>query len=218
MLRWLLSLFFHLLYHPLAWAYDLIAWIVSRGRWRGWVLSSLPFIPPGPVLELGSGPGHLLVELSRRPAPVAGIDSSLQMTRLARKNITRHRSATSVLLARSIGQFLPFAGSQFSSVVATFPAPYIFDSQTLSEIRRVIIPGGTLIILLAAKITGSGMIDKALRLIYHATGESPSPHQLAKLNEPLIQAGFIVEQQWIEQNESRLLFLIAKTNIVAYKK
>ena len=51
-----LGFFFHLLYHPFAWAYDLIAWTVSLGRWKDWVESVVPFIKGMRVLELGHGP------------------------------------------------------------------------------------------------------------------------------------------------------------------
>ena len=52
--------FFHLLYHPFAFTYDLVAATVSFGDWKNWVYSILPFINGTRILELGHGPGHLL--------------------------------------------------------------------------------------------------------------------------------------------------------------
>ena len=38
------SFAYELLYHPLAWSYDWVAALVSAGKWRDWVLTSLPYL------------------------------------------------------------------------------------------------------------------------------------------------------------------------------
>ena len=64
----LLRIFFQLLYHPFAWAYDLVAGLVSLGRWKSWVLCGLPLLA-GRVLEIGFGPGHLQAALQAGVGP-----------------------------------------------------------------------------------------------------------------------------------------------------
>jgi len=54
-----LRLFFRLLYHQLAFTYDLVAASVSFNRWKDWVMSVVPFIEGNRILEIGHGPGHL---------------------------------------------------------------------------------------------------------------------------------------------------------------
>jgi ubiquinone/menaquinone biosynthesis C-methylase UbiE len=54
-----MRVFFHLLYHPFAFTYDLVAAVVSFGHWKDWGMTVLPFIEGTRILELGHGPGHL---------------------------------------------------------------------------------------------------------------------------------------------------------------
>jgi len=55
----LLGCFFEMLYHQLAAAYDLVAWLVSFGRWYRWVEKVIPLISGRDVLEIGIGTGYL---------------------------------------------------------------------------------------------------------------------------------------------------------------
>jgi len=63
---------FHLLYHEAAWAYDAVAAAVSLGQWRAWGAAALPFLPGPRVLELGHGPGHMLIALTAAGYDAAG--------------------------------------------------------------------------------------------------------------------------------------------------
>ena len=69
-----MRVFFHLLYHPFAFTYDLVAAVVSFGQWKNWGQSILPFIDGTRILELGHGPGHLqrfLLDLKLDPVAIA---------------------------------------------------------------------------------------------------------------------------------------------------
>src|SRR5512132_3245594 len=88
-MRAILRFFFYLLYHPFAFAYDLVATTVSLGRWKDWVLSVIPFIEGTRILEIGHGPGHLQRNLLSRDLFAVGVDESAQMGRLAGKNLKR---------------------------------------------------------------------------------------------------------------------------------
>ena len=149
----MLGIFFNLLYHPFAWMYDLVAGIVSLGRWRGWVLQARPFLR-GRVLELGFGPGHLQEALEQAGLEAFGLDESRPMARQARRRLRRQKYP--VRLANGYAQGLPFQGNSFDCVAATFPSEYIFEAQTLAEIRRVLRPHGRLVIVPSAWITGRG--------------------------------------------------------------
>jgi len=93
-------------------------------------------------------------------------------------------------------------------IVATFPSEYIFDARTISETHRVLKPGGTLLIVPFAWITGGDFIHKAVAWLFNVTGESPKPDK-APL-QPLINAGFLATSEKIEIDSSRVLLIRAQ--------
>jgi ubiquinone/menaquinone biosynthesis C-methylase UbiE len=167
-----LRLFFRLLYHQFAWAYDLIAWIVSAGQWQYWVLSILSDLGGGRVLELGYGPGHLQVALCREGANPFGIDASAQMASIAFKRILNVGRVPMLIIGYA--QFLPFDNNCFDFILASFPTNYILDPLTLSEAYRVLRPGGILRVLPLARPTGNSPISIALSWLFRLTGQAPS--------------------------------------------
>lgn len=204
----LLRLFFRLLYHDLAWTYDFVAAFVSGGRWHAWRNSVIPFLQGPHILELGFGPGHLTRELLRRGLHIVGLDASRQMARLAQKNLLASNLIPQ--LVRADGQRLPFRRASFNCVVATFPTAYIFDPITLSEIDRVLLPGGRLVILLSAWITDRSLVSLFLAWLFRFTGQA-LPHQFdqQKLLAPFQESGLDSHLEWLNLPGSRLLIIIA---------
>ena len=207
-----LRIFFPLLYHPLAFTYDLVAWIVSLGNWKDWVRSVVPFIAGARILELGHGPGHLqrtLLDLNLHPF---GLDESRQMGNLAKKRLS-YNGYTQFNLIRGLGQALPFATETFDTIVATFPAEYIFAQQTLLEVRRTLTNGCRLIVLPVAWVTGEGVLDKVAAWLFRVTGQAPSEigqADYARLTQPFLLAGFQVETELVAVKSSRVLIIIAR--------
>ena len=78
-----------LLYHSFAWAYDLVAWLVSFGQWAQWRRDSLDYLQPGSVLEVGFGTGELLIEMSEMGLNVVGVELSPQMHRVTRRKLRK---------------------------------------------------------------------------------------------------------------------------------
>lgn len=203
LMRRFMRIFFYLLYHPFAFTYDFVASFVSFGQWKNWGRSILPFINGTHILELGFGPGHLHRFLSSRQLILFGIDESTPMIRLAKKRI-----GASQKLSRGLAQSLPYQNESFDSVISTFPTEYIFQSQTLSEIKRVLRNGGRLIVLPAA-FPKSGF----LQWLYKVTGENQdSLNEIIKkkIEQPFIQAGFQTEIKIIDVKSSQLLIVIAE--------
>lgn len=197
--------FFHLLYHPFAFTYDLVAAAISFGNWKDWVYSILPFIKGTRILELGHGPGHLQrLLLDRGLGPVA-IDESTQMGKIAKR-----RLGSSQKLSRALAQQIPFAEKSFDTIIATFPTEYIFKPQTLSEVQRCLSDGGRLIVLPVA-------IPKSrfLKWLYKITGESPADLTesiKSRSLQPFLNAGFRAEVEIVEVKSSRLLIIVAMKN------
>ena len=202
-----LEFFFHHLYHGLAFTYDLVAWMVSFGHWIEWTKTVIPHIRGTRLLELGHGPGHLQRILRDRGLTAFGLDESSQMSRLARRRLLQSGYAHPNL-TRGLGQALPFAAESFDSVVATFPAPYIAEAQTLSEARRVLRNGGRLIVLPAAWPK-----NRILRWLYQVTGESPAEGAdilKEKVIALLSRAGFEAHVESLDLKSSELLLILAQ--------
>lgn len=203
-----LRIFFRLLYHSMAWTYDLVAASVSVGRWQGWTLAATNLVTGSRVLELGYGPGHLQVHLRAAGKKVFGLDESHQMARQAARRL--RKSGFPVHLVRGLAQNLPYANETFDNVLATFPTLYIVDPQTLQEIRRVLRPNGQMVVLMSAWITGKGLADRLMAFINRITGQVPPPGcELSKFIQPFTEAGFVVNLRLEDHPSSRLMIILA---------
>ncbi len=181
--RRLILRFFHLLYGPLSGLHDPIAWMVSRGRWWRWGQCALEWVPEdGPLLEIGPGTGRLLehkiADDSRRGKSrfVVGVDRSPAMLRRARRRLNRlYRTGARTgpaSLVMADARRLPFAAGSFSSAIATFPSPAVLSPAAISDVRRVLAPGGTAAFVLAATPVGQGLWDVLARIALGAGGST----------------------------------------------
>jgi ubiquinone/menaquinone biosynthesis C-methylase UbiE len=204
-MRAILRVFFKLLYHQLAFTYDLVAASVSFNRWKDWVMSVIPFIEGNRILEIGHGPGHLHRVLLDRGLFAVGIDESRQMGYLAKR-----RAGASPRLTRGLAQHLPFPKESFDTVISTFPADYINDPLTLAEVKRCLRNSGRFIVLPVAWPK-----NPFLDWLFRVTGESPAEAMelvKTKFRKPLVQAGFETEVLTLDVKSSILLVIIAIKN------
>ncbi len=161
---------FRLLYYEMAWTYDAVSWLVSLGEWRKWQQAALPFVTGPTVLEIGHGPGHMLVALAEAGYTVTGLDLSPQMGRMARRN--GQKAGQSVLLARGKVQEVPFRSGSFTAVLATFPTDYVLDPETLAAVWRVLAENGRFIVIPEGHHTGHGVIHKFISFLFRITGQT----------------------------------------------
>jgi ubiquinone/menaquinone biosynthesis C-methylase UbiE len=172
-----LRLFFRLLYNEFAWAYDLVAWLASLGQWNAWGQTAIAHLSGERVLDLGHGPGHLLVALSRRGVSPVGLDLSPHMGRQAYRRV--RRAGRTVPLLQGRAQALPFRAASLDSVVSAFPAEFIVDPSTVREVIRVLRPGGRLVVTASVRFEGRGLAARFLRGLYLATGQNePTPSSI----------------------------------------
>ncbi len=164
---------FRLLYRELAFTYDAVAWLVSLGQWQAWGRTALGRVRGPRVLEIGHGPGHLLIALARSGRRPIGIDLSPQMIRLAQQNIRRAGVKAPQVECRV--QALPFRSGEFDSVVATFPSDYIADLATLREVQRVTNGRGRLIVVFGAQLVGREPSKLLIEWLYRITGQREAP-------------------------------------------
>ncbi len=201
-----LRFFFRLLYNEFAWSYDLVAWLVSRGHWKEWGQTTLSHVHGERVLELGHGPGHLLVDLAKRGLLTAGLDLSPTMTRQAKRRL--QAAGVPAPLVRARAQALPFCRGSVDTVVTTFPTGYIVQSETLREARRVLAPEGRLVVAAAARFEGEDLMSRFLAWLYHITGQDqPSPGALTPWLE---QAGLSPRVIWEAVDRTAVMLIIAE--------
>src|SRR5580692_7961314 len=95
------------------------------------------------ILDAGCGSGPLFAALRDRGAIVTGFDSSTGMLELARRRL----GADAALQVADLGGPLPFPDGAFDDVIASLVLHYLEDwGPTLAELRRVLTPGGRLIV------------------------------------------------------------------------
>ncbi len=100
------------------------------------------------ILDIGSGPGFLLLEMAHAVGSsgrVAGIDISNSMLAMAQKRCAAHPW---VELREANAMNLPFDDHEFDAAVVTQVYEYIADIESsLAELYRVLRPGGRALIV-----------------------------------------------------------------------
>ena len=95
------------------------------------------------ILDAGCGSGPLFAALRDRGAIVTGIDKSAGMLKLARRRL----GDSAALHPADLGSSLPFPDGSFDDVIASLVLHYLEDwTVPLAELRRVLTPGGWLIV------------------------------------------------------------------------
>ncbi len=115
--------------------YDLLNTVLSMGREQAWRRSGIRYLPQGRVLDLGAGTGAAVPVMGERE--VVAIDPVPEMLAL-----------NAAMKAVAVGEALPFSDGSFDGVFSA----YVFRNlrsvdETLSEVERVLRPGGTLVVV-----------------------------------------------------------------------
>jgi ubiquinone/menaquinone biosynthesis C-methylase UbiE len=128
--------------------YDVVSRRVFRGMYRRLGADLAGAVPDdGAVLDIGTGPGVLLVELAaRRPdLRLTGIDLSADMIAAAKRNLAPFGDRVSARLGDVAA--LPFPDRSFDLVVSSLSLHHWDDPQSaVPELARVLRPGGRLYI------------------------------------------------------------------------
>jgi ubiquinone/menaquinone biosynthesis C-methylase UbiE len=191
--RWrrLIQFGFRLLYNELAFTYDWVSRFVSLGQWKCWQRSVFEFIDGEPdqpalrILEIAHGTGDLQLDFHARGLNAIGVDLSPAMGTIARHKLMRN--GIKPRLSRCRAQALPFADAQFDVIVCTFPTPFIFEGETLTDIRRILKPEGQLLVVLSGMFTARGLHVQVLEWLYRITGQRGGTTVQANVYEPLLE-------------------------------
>ena len=172
------------------------------------------------VLDIGCGIGQALFPLavSRRAFGV-GVDVSDKACRLGDEFYAAHVPGARIAFARARAERLPFASASFDVVNFSLALPYTNNAQAISEVARVLRPGG--LFLLGIHHTRyylhefwQGLISGdllpmihagrvlAAGTIYHITGRQPLHRRLNEtfqtrwlLSKELSKYGLTIERE-----------------------
>jgi arsenite methyltransferase len=114
------------------------------------VRSRLGLSPGASVIDIGSGPGLLAAEMAAEVGPsgrVCGIDISADMIAMSAQRPLPPGSAPVEFLRAGVEQ-IPYPDGTFDAAVCTQVLEYVADiPRALAEIRRVLRPGGRVVLL-----------------------------------------------------------------------
>jgi SAM-dependent methyltransferase len=111
--------------------------------------------PPGPVVDLGCGPGAHSLELARRGYDVVGVDSSPRMVEVARSRAAREVTHATFDVNDVDGP-LSFADASLDGALAILVVQHLsHPTAFVGEIRRCLRPGGFLLLTAPTRDTSS---------------------------------------------------------------
>lgn len=132
--------------------YDLLNRVLSAGidrKWRRLVIEKLLADHPRRVLDVATGTADLAIMAAERGVDnVVGVDIAENMLEIGREKVDEHGLGEAVVLRTGDAEKLPFSDRQFDAATVAFGVRNFENlDRGLAEIRRVLKPGGRLIVL-----------------------------------------------------------------------
>jgi ubiquinone/menaquinone biosynthesis methyltransferases len=132
--------------------YDFLNHFLSLGidkLWRKKAIGMLEKASPQVILDVATGTGDFALQaMSLKPAKITGIDISEGMLEVGRKKIAARNLQHIIDLKAGDSENIPFPENNFDAVTVAFGVRNFENLEKgLSEIFRVLKPGGKLIVL-----------------------------------------------------------------------
>jgi demethylmenaquinone methyltransferase / 2-methoxy-6-polyprenyl-1,4-benzoquinol methylase len=132
--------------------YDFLNHFLSLGidkLWRKKAVKMLRSIQPKRILDIATGTGDFAIEtLSLKPEEVVGIDISEGMLSKGRKKMAQRKVDNIISMRLGDSENLPFEDNYFDALTVGFGVRNFENLEKgLSEMLRVVRPGGKLLIL-----------------------------------------------------------------------
>jgi demethylmenaquinone methyltransferase/2-methoxy-6-polyprenyl-1,4-benzoquinol methylase len=145
------------MFDKIAFRYDFLNRFLSVGidvSWRKKAIKLLVPFHPEKILDVATGTGDFALTSYEilRPEKITGIDISEGMLELGRKKITKAGLDAHIELLNGDSEAILFGDNSFDAVTVAFGVRNFENlEQGLSEIKRVLKPGGRLIVLECTK-------------------------------------------------------------------
>jgi len=139
--------------------YDFLNHFLSLGIdtvWRRKAVRQLKAVHPKLILDVATGTGDFAVEALRlNPDKIIGIDISEGMLDMGRKKMVKRGLDSKIDLRSGDSEKLAFEGNKFDAIIVAFGVRNFENLEKgLSEMLRVLKPGGKVVILEFSKPTG----------------------------------------------------------------
>jgi len=146
------------MFDNIAHRYDFLNHFLSVGidkYWRWKAVKILKKNSPNQILDVATGTADFAIALSKlKPQKITGIDISSGMLDIGKKKVLHNHLEHMIHLELGDSEKLPFADNSFDAVTVAFGVRNFENlTQGLSEIFRVMSPGGKVVILEFSKPT-----------------------------------------------------------------
>lgn len=141
------------MFNDIAFRYDFLNHFMSLGIdviWRKKALKLLKTLQPKHMLDVATGTGDFAIMANRllQPNHITGIDISEGMLTFGRKKIARLGLENKITLQAGDSETISFPDQTFDAITVAFGVRNFENLEKgLSEMRRVLKPGGKLVIL-----------------------------------------------------------------------
>lgn len=133
--------------------YDFLNRVLSLGIdkiWRKKAIDQLRDLQPKYILDVATGTADVALETMRRlrPDKIIGLDISAEMLHFGREKVAKQGLSDVIELVQGDSENLPFADNTFDAITVAFGVRNFENlEQGLSEMNRVLKPGGKLVVL-----------------------------------------------------------------------
>lgn len=118
--------------------------------WRKKVVQHVSSVAPKSILDIATGTGDLAIMLAQQTQAdkIIGLDISKGMLEIGREKVKYANLHEKITMTHGDSENLPFQNDSFDAVTVSYGVRNFEDlDKGLSEIRRVLKPGGILVIL-----------------------------------------------------------------------
>jgi SAM-dependent methyltransferase len=208
----------------------------DEGRARA-SLEAVAWLDARRVLDVGCGAGQELLPFAQQPGAVCvGADVTPEAGLAGRELFASRAPAGRVAFVRAAAESLPFAADSFDVVICRLALPYTDNARCLSELARVLRPGGALLLkihharyyarklregLFAGRPASAVHAARVLAagLVYQFTGRQPRTRlpsretfqTLRLLRRELERRGLEIRRELRDSNPQTPSFLIVKS-------
>ena len=126
------------------------------------------------VLDVGCGAGQELRPFLHNSSVFGvGIDRSPEVGAAGRRLFREHQPGSRVAFVRATAEHLPFATSSVDVIVCRLVLPYTDNARALTEIARVLRPGGALLLKFQharfyVRELATGLAERQFKSVVHA--------------------------------------------------